>query len=140
MSYTTLMWHGEQLGIKGTDVEMTNTHNMSRDVDDHYRGIHENVDEQQDKFLMNFVEDAETPLYPGCSKYTKLYAVVVLYKHKTMYRYSNKSFDNLLEILCDMLPELKTILNSTHLIEILLTPFQLDCMRIHACVNNCWLC
>ena len=27
-----------------------------------------------------------------------------------MYRYSNKSFDNLLEILCDMLPELNTIL------------------------------
>ncbi|KAK9208849.1 hypothetical protein WN944_001210 [Citrus x changshan-huyou] len=65
MSYTTLIWHGEQLGIKGTDVEMTNRHSMSRDVDDHYRGIHENVDEQQDKFLMNFVEDAETPLYPG---------------------------------------------------------------------------
>ena len=45
---------------------------MSRDVDDHYRGIYENIDEQQDKFLMNFVEDAETPLYPGCSKYTML--------------------------------------------------------------------
>ncbi|GAY57128.1 hypothetical protein CUMW_177050, partial [Citrus unshiu] len=36
MSYTTWIWHGEQLGKKGTDVEMTNTYSMSRDVDDHY--------------------------------------------------------------------------------------------------------
>ncbi|KAK9174959.1 hypothetical protein WN944_026963 [Citrus x changshan-huyou] len=68
MSYTRI-WHGEQLGIKDTDVEMTNTYSMSRDVDDHYRGIHENVDEQQDNCPLNFVEDAETPLYPGCSRY-----------------------------------------------------------------------
>ncbi|KAK9185084.1 hypothetical protein WN943_025437 [Citrus x changshan-huyou] len=68
MSYTRI-WHREQLGIKDTDVEMTNTYSMSRDVDDHYRGIHENVDEQQDNCPLNFVEDAETPLYPGCSRY-----------------------------------------------------------------------
>ncbi|KAK9195520.1 hypothetical protein WN943_003642 [Citrus x changshan-huyou] len=110
MSYTTWIWHGEQLGKKGIDVEMTNTYSMSRDVDDHYRGVHENVDEQQDNYPMNFVEDAEIPLYP---KYTRLSAAAVLYKHKTMYGYSNKGFDNLLEILCDMLPELNTIPNST---------------------------
>ncbi|GAY66968.1 hypothetical protein CUMW_253020 [Citrus unshiu] len=116
MSYTTWIWHGEQLGKKGIDVEMTNTYSMSRDVDDHYR----------DNCPMNFVEDAEIQLYPAA----------VLYKHKTMYRYSNKSFDNLLEILCDMLPELNTILNSTRSVEMLLKPFQLDCIRIHACVND----
>lgn len=139
MSYTTWIWHGEQLGKKGIDVEMTNTYSMSRDVDDHYRGVHENVDEQQDNCPMNFVEDAEIPLYPGCSKYTRLSAAAVLYKHKTMYGYSNKSFDNLLEILCDMLPELNTIPNSTRSVEMLLKPFQLDCIRIHACVNDCCL-
>ena len=139
MSYTTWIWHGEQLGKKGIDVEMTNTYSMSRDVDDHYRGIHENVDEQQDNCPMNFVEDVEIPLYPGCSKYTRLSAAAVLNKHKTMYGYSNKSFDNLLEILCDMLPELNTIPNSTRSVEMLLKPFQLDCIRIHACVNDCCL-
>ena len=114
---------------------MTNTYNMSGDVNEHYRGIHKNVCKHQDNYLMNFVEDAETPLYSSCLNYTRFSVAIVLYKHKTMYGYSNKSFDNLLEILCDMLPELNIIPNSTCLVEMLLKPFQLDCMRIHREAN-----
>ena len=50
------------------------------------------------------VEDAGKELYPGC-KYSKLRFIVRLLHIKFVGRWSNKSFDMLLELLKDVLPE-----------------------------------
>ena len=49
-------------------------------------------------------EDAEKPLDPGCIKYTKLSALVKLYKLKARYGWFDKGFLELLQLLGDMLP------------------------------------
>ncbi|CAN6691810.1 unnamed protein product [Malus baccata var. baccata] len=51
------------------------------------------------------VEEAEAPLYEGCTKYTKLSATVVLYKIKASNGATDKLFDELLQALKDMFPE-----------------------------------
>ncbi|KAL5798543.1 hypothetical protein ACOSQ2_003363 [Xanthoceras sorbifolium] len=52
--------------------------------------------------LTQNVEDVETPLYDGSTKYTKLSAIVVLNKYKATHGLSDKGFDELLGILRDM--------------------------------------
>ncbi|KAG8367020.1 hypothetical protein BUALT_Bualt16G0029000 [Buddleja alternifolia] len=58
---------------------------------------------ESDKF-MRLLRDADTELYPGCEKFTKLSFVVTLMHLKILSRWSNKSFSMLLEILKKALP------------------------------------
>lgn len=50
------------------------------------------------KILMHLrgFEDAEKPLYPDCTKFTDLLALMKLYDMKAKYEHCNKSFDVLL--------------------------------------------
>ena len=50
------------------------------------------------------LQDSEKPLYPGCRKFTKLYALVKLYNLKAQYGWYDKGFLELLELLDEMLP------------------------------------
>ncbi|KAL5840363.1 hypothetical protein ACOSQ4_012971 [Xanthoceras sorbifolium] len=78
-------------------------------------GYHDNIEpdvEIRDEDLTHIVQDVDIPLYDGCSKYTKLSASVVLYKHKTTHGLSDKGFDELLGILRDMLPQDNNICES----------------------------
>ena len=49
--------------------------------------------------------DAEKPLYFGCTKYTRLLAVLKLYNLKARYGWSDSSFTALLAFLRDILPK-----------------------------------
>ncbi|KAL5757616.1 hypothetical protein ACOSP7_020227 [Xanthoceras sorbifolium] len=69
---------------------------------DAYIGYHDNIEpdmEIRDEDLTHIVEDVDIPLYDGCSKYTKLSAIVVLYKHKATHGLSDKGFDELLDMM-----------------------------------------
>ena len=48
--------------------------------------------------------DVEKPLYSGCINCTKLSALIKLYNLKTCFKWSDKSFLELLEMLGNMLP------------------------------------
>ncbi|KAL5562796.1 hypothetical protein UlMin_032543 [Ulmus minor] len=71
------------------------------------------------------LDDASTPLYEGCTKYTKLSAIVVLYKLKNVNGWSDRSFTSLLELLHDVLPENNVLLNSMYSVKRFLSRFDL---------------
>ncbi|KAL5767709.1 hypothetical protein ACOSQ2_014492 [Xanthoceras sorbifolium] len=103
-TYTNWVFYGENPRISISNDKSSNTFQMYRDV---YFEDSFNVEpegEIRDENVIQNVEDAETLLYDGSTKYTKLSATVVLYKHKATHGLSDKSFDELLGIVRDMLP------------------------------------
>ncbi|KAL5794599.1 hypothetical protein ACOSP7_003193 [Xanthoceras sorbifolium] len=81
--------------------------------------------EIRDEDLTQNVEDVETPLYDGSTKYTKLSAIVVLNKHKATHGLSDKGFDELLGILRDMLVQDNVLPDSLYSTKKLLKVFDL---------------
>ncbi|KAK9270912.1 hypothetical protein L1049_026499 [Liquidambar formosana] len=143
-TYTTWVLHGECPSASlphedVDDVEMPDTYRMYKDVwmqdEDALKTTHEGSESE----FTHVLEDAETPLYPGCTKYTRLSATVVLYKHKAINGLSDKSFNELLEIIRDMLPQDNTLPDSLYSTKKLLKAFDLGYEKIHACVNDCCL-
>ena len=63
--------------------------------------------------FQNMSVDSKKPLFPNCTKYTKLSAIFKLFNLKTKNGWSDKSFTLLLELLGDMLPENNELLVST---------------------------
>ncbi|XP_019150567.1 PREDICTED: uncharacterized protein LOC109147363 [Ipomoea nil] len=61
-------------------------------------------DSEMPPIFESFSIDSEKSLYPGCSKFTKLFAVLKLYNLKAMNRWSDKNFTQLLDLLKDMFP------------------------------------
>ncbi|KAJ9536255.1 hypothetical protein OSB04_un000555 [Centaurea solstitialis] len=109
-----------------------NLDGMLHDVEDDI------ADKDYDKFEQLFI-DSEKPLYDGCSKFTKLSAVLKLFNLKANNGWSDKSFTNLLEILHEMLPEDNELPVSLYQAKKLMCPMGLEIERIHACPNDCML-
>lgn len=86
----------------------------------------ESSEERRDADFAAQVEDAESPLYRGCKKSTKLSEVVALYKLKTTNRWSGKSFNGLLELLHDVFPDNHVIIKSLHKVNKFLKLFDLN--------------
>ncbi|XP_013608082.1 PREDICTED: uncharacterized protein LOC106314807 [Brassica oleracea var. oleracea] len=98
----------------------------------------EGEDRKEDEFLAKLAE-AETPLYPTCSSHSKLSAVVSLFRIKSQNGWSDKSFDDLLQTLSNMLPEDNVLHTSTYDVKEFLKSFDMGYQKIHACVNDCCL-
>ena len=88
-----------------------------------------------EKFV-DLLDDAECPLYTGCSGFTKLFVLVRLYNFKTKYGWSDASFNELLSFWGDVLP--KGNLMSTSIYEAKKTLWALGMQyeKIHACPND----
>ncbi|XP_062086476.1 uncharacterized protein LOC133792584 [Humulus lupulus] len=139
-TYKIWFHHGEELS-RDDDVETMETfdsYNLFRatnidgcDFESHLEG--------HDDTFMEKIEDADTPLYPQCTKYTKLSSIVALYKVKTTNGWSDKSFDELLRLLNDMFPLDNMIPKSMYEVRKFLRLFDLGYEKIHACVNDCCL-
>jgi hypothetical protein len=141
MTYSTWFWHGEPLDSVQSGIETKETHELCEAAFEHEEafepvGISE---ERTGAEFEEFFENAELPLYPGCTKYTKLAATVVLYKLKVTHGVSDVFFDGLLRVLQDMLPVGNTIPDSSYSADSLIKEFQLEEKKIHACVNDCYL-
>ena len=87
----------------------------------------------------NMSADSKKPLFPNCTKYTKLSAVFKLFNLKAKNGWSDKSFTSLLELLGDMLPENNELPLSTYRARKMLCPLIMEVRRIHACPNDCIL-
>ncbi|KAI5402887.1 hypothetical protein KIW84_050473 [Lathyrus oleraceus] len=85
------------------------------------------------------VSDAEKPLYDGCTKFTRLSAVLKLYNLKAGNGWSDKSFTELLALLKDMLPEDNVLPNQTYETKKMLCSIGMSYDKIHACPNDCVL-
>ncbi|XP_024004018.1 uncharacterized protein LOC112081492 [Eutrema salsugineum] len=85
------------------------------------------------------LREAETPLYSTCVKYTKVAAIMGLYRIKVKSGLSENYFDQLLVLIQDMLPEDNVLPKSTDAIKKFLKVFGFGYENIHACRNDCIL-
>ena len=111
-SYTCWNMHGEK--SDGNDESGDNRTYASNDNGtdtydyDRVEEIAEALEEDLNdcpKMFERLVSDAEKPLYNGCTKFTRLSAVLKLYNLKAGNGWSDKSFTELLALMKDMLPE-----------------------------------
>lgn len=86
--------------------------------------------------LMN---ESGQPLYPGCKKFSKLDYLVKLFHVKVINRWSNKSFDMILQLIKAALPEGETLPKSYHEAKTLMRELGLGYIAIHACKYDCAL-
>lgn len=93
--------------------------------------------------FQRLVQDSKIPLYPGCENkignFTRLFSVLKLLKLKATHSWSDRSFTELLELLCEMLPEGNKLPNNTYDAKQIICPLGLEVERIHACKNDCCL-
>lgn len=78
-------------------------------------------------------------MYPGCKKYSTLDFLVKLFHLKIINRWSNKSFDMVLKLIKDALPDGETLPKSHYEAKTLLQGLGLGYVYIHACINDCML-
>ena len=84
--------------------------------------------------------DSKNPLYPGCkNSLTLLSAMLSLVNVKAKYRWSDKSFSSLLQVVHDMLPEDNNLPKSYYQAKKILCPIGMEYQKIHACPNDCIL-
>ncbi|CAJ2651409.1 unnamed protein product [Trifolium pratense] len=137
-NYTKWIWHGEVV----TNRSVSQSENISVDMDDRLEDMMRDIGE--DSFKTAHVHDTlcsdkDTPLYPGCTNFTRLSAVLKLFNLKAKNGWTDKSFSELLELLTQMLPEGNVIPNRCYEAKKVLCPMGLEYERIHACPNDCIL-
>ncbi|PKA53139.1 hypothetical protein AXF42_Ash009869 [Apostasia shenzhenica] len=86
-----------------------------------------------------FLEDARTPLFPGCNNFTKLSALMRLYNLKAANGWSNKGFSDLLQLLKEMLPAPNQLSISTYEAKKIICKLGMNYEKISACPNDCVL-
>ena len=87
----------------------------------------------------SIINDAEKPLYSGCTNYTRLSGVLKLFKLKAEHGMTDKNFTDRLTAFNDMLPKGNVLPTSTYQAKKMLCPMGLDAEKIHACPNDCVL-
>lgn len=143
LTYKKWIWHGEgRTSSHSTHdsswIDESETKcNVERPID----MIHDAYDAYQDnpRHFQTLIEDAQKPLYLGCSKFTKLAATVKLYNLKARYSWSDNSFTDLLSLLHEMLPEGNQLPPSLYEAKKSLSTLGLEYEKIHACSNDCIL-
>ena len=90
-------------------------------------------------FFQKLLNDAEKPLYPGCRKFTKLFALVKLYNLKARYGWSDKGFSELLGLLGEISPLNNELPQSMYEAKKTLNALGMEYEKIHACPNDCIL-
>ena len=95
-----------------------------------------NVDPLKFQFLLN---DAEKSIYPGCTRFTKLSALLRLYNLKAKHGWSDKSFSELLSLLGELLPKDNEMPSSFYEAKKTLCSLGMPYEKIHACPNDCIL-
>ncbi|CAL9024947.1 unnamed protein product [Prunus brigantina] len=142
-SYKIWTWHGEPWEW---------TTNASRNVEEYEQSRFSFVSEELgmddnalgdigfDPYeLANVIGDGDQPLYPGCSKYTMLSALVKLYNLKAKHGMSDVCFTELLILHGDLLPEGNTLPSSMYEAKKTLSALGMSYDKIHVCPNNCIL-
>ncbi|XP_049358859.1 uncharacterized protein LOC125823536 [Solanum verrucosum] len=94
--------------------------------------------QEMDKFEQ-LMKEANEELYPGCKKFSKLSFLLHIYRTKCMFKWSNESFDSLLGLLKDVLPEGEKLPPSFYETKNIVEGLGLKYEKIHACPNDCML-
>ncbi|XP_073153118.1 uncharacterized protein [Henckelia pumila] len=143
LTYHTWIWHGERSAMKNSN----NDRNQKRedvpkfDAEEPIDMVHAAFDSYAENptTFKNLLEDAEKPLYPGCSKFTRLFAVVKLFNLKAKYIWSDKSCTDLLNLLGEILPDDNELPLYFYDAKKSLCALGITYEKIHACPNDCIL-
>ena len=84
------------------------------------------------------IKDSEKPLWPEC-ELSQLSLLVLLFNIKSMNKWSDKSFGDLLDILHMAIPNGKELPQNFYEAKKIVSKFGLGYEKIHACPNNCQL-
>ncbi|XP_021829510.1 uncharacterized protein LOC110769780 [Prunus avium] len=152
LAYTTWVFHSESPSnnVQYEDVEMPVAYRLYHDFYFQNDEFERYPCESKEAEIENFVREVETPLFLGCTEYTKMSAVVALLKYKAthsltdnafdeMLSLTDNAFDEMLQIFVDMLPENNTLPGSLYTTKKIYKAFELGYEKIHACVNDCCL-
>ncbi|XP_075112672.1 uncharacterized protein LOC142182321 [Nicotiana tabacum] len=85
------------------------------------------------------MKEANEELYPRCKKFSKMSLLMHLYRTKCMFKWSNESFNALLGLLKDALPEGENFPPSFFETKKIVEGSGLKYEKIHACPNDCML-
>ncbi|XP_031127651.1 uncharacterized protein LOC116029751 [Ipomoea triloba] len=141
-SYTKWIWHGESNVGTTSNMYVDNEENEDDESEDQLDEMFRDVGEEfidRSNELDELLKDSKLPLWPGCSKYTRLSAVLKLFNLKVENGWSDKSFTALLEILKGMLPDDNELAKSTYDAKKILCPMGIGYKKIHVCPNDCIL-
>ncbi|XP_057443879.1 uncharacterized protein LOC130736038 [Lotus japonicus] len=131
------------VNLQGNDDAQTYSmlHDMDRgNVFDYPESSNMNEEPNKEaKSLYGLLKDAEQKLYPGCQKFSKLSFIMRLFQMKCVYGWSNNSFDSLIKLLVEALPEGNVLPNSMYEVRKIIKDLGLDYVKIDACVNDCIL-
>ncbi|KAM3386984.1 hypothetical protein ACQJBY_010090 [Aegilops geniculata] len=88
--------------------------------------------------LYKLIQDSEKPLWPGC-ELSQLSLLALLFNTKSMNKWSDKSFGDLLNILHMAIPNGKALPQNFYEAKKIISKFGLGYQKIHVCPNNCQL-
>ncbi|KAL6532724.1 hypothetical protein OROGR_013684 [Orobanche gracilis] len=117
-----------------TDIECSN----SSDEKDNPNVINEELHDHPDMHE-KLKHDAALPLWPGCTKASKLSVVLTLYNLKAGHQVSDVFLTELLTTISELLPDGNALPRRTYEAKQMLKSIGLIHDRIHACPNDCIL-
>jgi len=103
-SYRTWTWHGEVVNLSSIpQSEESNVYHEDR-MEDMIDDIGED-NFKNAQVYDSLKDDSEKSLYPGCTRFTRLSAILKLFNIKARNGWTDRSFTELLELLHEMLQE-----------------------------------
>ena len=148
VSYLRWIHHGEPIVQPDDSDESTEESEDNQDeydelIEDHRMGTYmeDDIEERDDvKHFENLLNASQRGLYPGCTSSDTLLSFVIKILHvKVESGCSNKSFDKVLQIFKDFLPEGHVVPASVYEAKKLLRELGMGYKNIDACKHNCVL-
>lgn len=99
----------------------------------------DNHTEGEQNMFATFLKEANTKLYHGCDKFSKLSFIVSLYHQKCIHGWTQESFTALLGLLSDALPQEAELPKNCYEAKKIIRGLGLDYKKIHACPKDCML-
>ncbi|CAI0559000.1 unnamed protein product [Linum tenue] len=154
--YTTWVYHGESSNSNMDNTSDIGVDNPMEGYEDFDEELFDLLDEHQNFIYSeatnggNFTNKGyeeyadmlgttQEELYPNCTKYSKFSFIVKMLHLKVYNKWSNKSFDMLLKLLQDVLPEDNLVPKSFYEAKSMLRSLGLGYIPIHACRYDCAL-
>ena len=142
--YRKWIWHGEL----GTTVEHVKAAEVDDNDDDEYVcdvGMDNMINDiAAESFVVSdeydkVRGDAETPLFPGCKKYSRLTFILTILEIKTENGWADAGFSKMLAALSDMFPDNNAVPKTMYEAKKMLSKMGMEYQKIHACPNDCIL-
>ncbi|XP_040361932.1 uncharacterized protein LOC121049286 [Rosa chinensis] len=144
-SYKHWRWHGEHSiaaisGNRRGESETVDWDGGSRMGENDVEGESEDeeISEDSNEFL-KYVQDADKPLYPGCTKTTKLNGLIQTFNLKAKHGMTDSCYSDMLIMIRGLLPEGNEVPASLYEAKKSLSALGMEYHKIHACPNDCVL-